>query len=110
MVQSTRASAVPVIVYIAPRGAIAGSSGMIIALSGHAAVMAPETAIGAASPERLPGRMGSADIAMSQTGTVLIAGERWNAELDPDSPEAEDSIGLIEVDGLELRVRSAPEE
>ena len=50
MVQSIRASRVPVIVYIAPRGAIAGSAGTIITLAGHAAAMAPETAIGAASP------------------------------------------------------------
>lgn len=50
MVQSIRGSQVPVIVYVAPRGAIAGSAGTIIVLAGHAAAMAPETAIGAASP------------------------------------------------------------
>lgn len=50
MVQSIRASRVPVVVYIAPRGAIAGSAGTVITLAGHAAAMAPETAIGAASP------------------------------------------------------------
>jgi len=50
MVQSIRASSVPVVVYIAPRGAIAGSAGTVITLAGHAAAMAPETAIGAASP------------------------------------------------------------
>lgn len=50
MVQSIRSSAVPVVVYIAPRGAIAGSAGTVITLAGHVAAMAPETAIGAASP------------------------------------------------------------
>jgi membrane-bound serine protease (ClpP class) len=50
MVQSIRGSAVPVVVYVAPRGAIAGSAGTILVLAGHAAAMAPETAIGAASP------------------------------------------------------------
>jgi membrane-bound serine protease (ClpP class) len=50
MVQSIRGSSVPVIVYVAPRGAIAGSAGTILVLAGHAAAMAPETAIGAASP------------------------------------------------------------
>ncbi|MDX1600355.1 MAG: nodulation protein NfeD [Anaerolineales bacterium] len=50
MVQAIRGSRVPVIVYVAPRGAIAGSAGTVITLAGHAAAMAPETAIGAASP------------------------------------------------------------
>ncbi len=50
MVQSIRASEVPVVIYIAPRGAMAGSAGTVITLAGHAAAMAPETAIGAASP------------------------------------------------------------
>jgi membrane-bound serine protease (ClpP class) len=50
MVQRIRNSRVPVVVYIAPRGAMAGSAGTVITLAGHAAAMAPETAIGAASP------------------------------------------------------------
>lgn len=50
MVQAIRASETPIVVYIAPRGAIAGSAGLVITLAGHASAMAPETAIGAASP------------------------------------------------------------
>ena len=50
MVQAIRTSRTPVIVYVAPRGAIAGSAGTVISLAGHALAMAPETAIGAASP------------------------------------------------------------
>lgn len=50
VVTAIRASKVPVIVYIAPQGAMAGSAGTIITLAGHASAMAPDTAIGAASP------------------------------------------------------------
>jgi membrane-bound serine protease (ClpP class) len=43
-------STVPVVVYVAPSGAMAASAGTIITLSGHASSMAPNTTIGAASP------------------------------------------------------------
>jgi membrane-bound serine protease (ClpP class) len=55
MVQRIRSSSVPVIVYVAPQGGMAGSAGTVITLAGHAAAMAPETAIGAASPVDLQG-------------------------------------------------------
>lgn len=50
IVTTLRESDIPIVVYVAPRGAWAGSAGTIITLAGHAAAMAPETAIGAASP------------------------------------------------------------
>lgn len=50
IVQLFRASEIPIIVYIGPRGAQAASAGSIITAAAHAAGMAPETVIGAASP------------------------------------------------------------
>lgn len=41
---------VPVIVYVAPSGAGAGSAGVFITMSAHIAAMAPGTNIGAAHP------------------------------------------------------------
>jgi hypothetical protein len=43
-------SSVPVVVYIAPAGADAGSAGVFITLSANIAAMAPGTNIGAAHP------------------------------------------------------------
>ncbi|MBM3124549.1 MAG: nodulation protein NfeD [Chloroflexi bacterium] len=50
IIQVMRNSEVPVVVYVAPREAIAGSAGALITMAGHASAMAPGTAIGAASP------------------------------------------------------------
>jgi membrane-bound serine protease (ClpP class) len=50
IVQRIQSAKVPVIVYVAPSGAIAASAGTFITMSGHVAAMAPGTSIGAAHP------------------------------------------------------------
>lgn len=50
MVQRELASRVPIVVYIAPQGAHAGSAGTFLTLAAVVAAMAPNTRIGAASP------------------------------------------------------------
>ncbi len=57
-------AAVPVIVYVAPRGARAGSAGMFVTIAGHVAAMAPGTNIGAAHP--VVGLGGDPDEAMGE--------------------------------------------
>ncbi|NTW12725.1 MAG: nodulation protein NfeD, partial [Anaerolineales bacterium] len=50
IISEIRSSNVPVVVYVAPRNAMAGSAGAMITMAGHASAMAPETSIGASSP------------------------------------------------------------
>ena len=55
IVQAQLGAAVPVVVYISPSGARAGSAGVFITMAAHVAVMAPGTTIGAAHPVDLLG-------------------------------------------------------
>lgn len=50
IVQEFLAADVPVIVYVAPEGARAGSAGVFVTMAANVAAMAPGTAIGAAHP------------------------------------------------------------
>jgi membrane-bound serine protease (ClpP class) len=50
IIQDIRASTVPVVIYVAPNGAWAGSAGALVTMAGQISAMAPEAAIGASSP------------------------------------------------------------
>lgn len=82
LVEVIRASQVPVIVYVAPRGAMAGSAGTLITLSGRVAAMAPETTIGAASPVGAEGE----DLGQTMSSKIKQAMKATVRSLAADRP------------------------
>lgn len=55
IIQAMLNAGVPVLVYVSPEGAWAGSAGTFITIAGHVAAMAPSTSIGAAHPVSIGG-------------------------------------------------------
>ncbi len=53
IIQAFFAARVPVVVYVSPQGAWAGSAGLFITLAAHVAAMAPGATIGAAHPVQI---------------------------------------------------------
>lgn len=77
IIQAMLNAKVPVIVYVAPQGAWAGSAGTFITMAGHVAAMAPGTSIGAAHPVGVgvPGGGGGGEKG-DQEGGRDVAGEK----------------------------------
>ncbi|MGH3506505.1 MAG: NfeD family protein [Nocardioidaceae bacterium] len=76
------ASPLPVIVYVSPEGARAGSAGAIITLASHVAVMAPGTTIGAATPVGLGGEDLSAKIVNDATAQAAALARLRDRDVD----------------------------
>lgn len=79
IVQAMLNARVPVIVYVAPRGAWAASAGAFITLAGHVAAMAPGTSIGAASPVSATGGGGERDDENRRRDVAAEKAEKFTA-------------------------------
>lgn len=145
MLQSTRqiikallGAAIPVITYVQPGGAQAGSAGMFITIAGHVAAMAPGTNIGAAHPvggqgediEKAGGKelakkvendarafaesiaaergRNAAWAAAAVTNSVSITAEQALQEKVIDLVAASDTELLAAVDGRTVAINHAP--
>src|SRR5262245_39309949 len=108
IVKEILAAPVPVIVYVAPSGAGAGSAGVFITLSAHVAAMAPGTNIGAAHPvggggQEVKGVMGEKIENFVASFSETIARQRGrNAEWAIQAVRK--SVSITEKEALKLNV------
>ena len=100
-------AAVPVIVYVSPGGAQAGSAGVFLTLAAHIAAMAPGTNIGAAHPVDL---QGSVDTIISQKATndaaafIRTIAEKRKRNLQWAEEAVRRSVSITEKEALEKKV------
>lgn len=108
IVKKILGATVPVIVYVAPAGAGAGSAGVFITLAGHIASMAPGTNIGAAHPvagggQEIKGAMGEKIENFAASFAETIAQQRGrNAEWAIQAVRK--SVSITEKEALKKNV------
>lgn len=100
-------SKVPVIVYISPSGAHAGSAGTFITLASNIAAMAPGTNIGAAHPVTLEGKT---DAVMNEKVTndasafIRTIAEKRGRNIQWADDAVRNSVSITEQEALEKNV------
>lgn len=111
MVQDIVNARVPVVVYVSPAGARAASAGVFITVSAHVAAMAPNTAIGAASPVSI-GSGGEQEISETMREKVMndaaayirsLAGTRGR-NVDWAEKAVREAVSATETEALDLKV------
>ncbi|MFC0776060.1 NfeD family protein [Terrimonas alba] len=100
-------SPVPVVVYVSPSGAHAGSAGVFITLAAHLAAMAPGTNIGAAHPVALQAAM---DSTMNEKATndaaafIRTIAEKRNRNLQWAEEAVRNSVSITETEAIKNQV------
>jgi membrane-bound serine protease (ClpP class) len=107
IVSSFLESKIPIIVYVSPGGAQAGSAGVFITMAAHIAAMAPGTNIGAAHPVDMEGKM---DSVMSEKVTndaaafIRTIAEKRNRNLKWAENAVRKSQAITETEALDTNV------
>lgn len=108
IVKEMLATPVPVVVYVAPSGARAGSAGVFITLAAHVAAMAPATNIGAAHPvagtgEEVKGAMGEKIVNDMAAFSETIA-QRRGRNTEWAIQAVRKSVSITETEALKKNV------
>ncbi len=107
IVSDILSSPVPVVVYVSPGGAHAGSAGVFITMAAHIAAMAPSTNIGAAHPVNMQGGM---DSTMNSKTTndaaafIRAIAEKRKRNLDWAEDAVRNSVSITEVEAVQKKV------
>ena len=107
MVGDILESPVPIVVYVSPGGAHAGSAGVFITMAAHVAAMAPSTNIGAAHPVSSQGGL---DSTMNEKATndaaafIRAIAEKRQRNLEWAEEAVRQSVSITEVEAVEKRV------
>ena len=111
IVQEIVSARVPVVVYVSPSGARAASAGVFITMAAHVAVMAPNTAIGAAHPVAI-GAEGEAAMSEAMEEKVVndaaayirSIAEAHGRNMEWAEKAVRESVSATEQEALELNV------
>lgn len=99
---------VPIVVYVSPSGAHAGSAGVFITMAAHIAAMAPGTNIGAAHPVGMQG--GITDTVMNEKTTndaaafIRAIAQKRNRNLNWAEEAVRKSVSISETEAVEKSV------
>ena len=111
IVQDIVNARIPVVVYVSPSGARAASAGAFITVAAHVAVMAPNTAIGAASPVSI-GAEGEEQMSETMQDKVVndaaayirSIAEAHGRNMDWAERAVREAVSATEQEALELNV------
>lgn len=111
IVQDIVNARIPVVVYVSPSGARAASAGAFITVAAHVAAMAPNTAIGAASPVSI-GPEGEEQMSQTMQEKVLndaaayirSIAEAHGRNMDWAERAVREAVSATEQEALELNV------
>lgn len=113
IVQAFYAAKVPVVVYVAPTGANAGSAGCFITLAADVAAMAPNTSIGAAHPVQFggggPGEKDGDSVMVKKLENFAVSyieaiAEKRGRNVDWAKSAVRESASITAEKALELKV------